>query len=198
VSTTELIARLGSGDADERAMALAALVGQGGRAAPALAEALDDPDERVRAQAARALAEIADPRTADRLAAATEDASPDVRGRAAVGLARIGDPRAIDALVRTIGDVPDPLHHPSSAGVAALVEVGPPALPAVAPLLTAEDPTTRQRAFLVLTSVVSGMGEDWRSLWEANGRYDPNGDAADREAAAARWTGWIRALSPRG
>jgi HEAT repeat protein len=151
VSTADLIDRLASADFNERAQALAALVGEGAAAAPALVEALSD--ARVRAPAARALAEIAAPDTADVLAAALDDPDPAVRGHAALGLARLRDPRALDALVRTIDDLPDPLRHPYTASVRALIELGPPALEAVEPLLAADDPTTRERAALVARSV---------------------------------------------
>jgi HEAT repeat protein len=182
---SELIERLRSDDSNERAKALAALVGEGRAAVPALLRALDDPDAGVRAQAARALVEIADPETADRLAAATEDTDPGVRGHAARGLARLGDPRALDALVRTIDDLPDPLHHPFTGSVYSLIDLGAPALPAVAPLLESDDPTTRLRAFMVVQSVVSAA-ENWSAVWDATGRYDPNAESSDA-SALTRW-----------
>jgi HEAT repeat protein len=180
------IERLRSDDFNERAKALAALVGQGRAAVPALLQALGDPDAGVRAQAARALAEIADPETADRLAAATEDADAAVRGHAARGLARLGDPRALDALVRTIDDLPDPLHHPFTGSAYALIELGAPALPAVAPLLDSDDPNTRLRAFMVVQSLVSAAG-NWSAVWDETGRYDPNAESSDASALKA----WI-------
>jgi HEAT repeat protein len=151
VSTPDLIEQLRSDDFNARAQALAALVGQGPSAAPFLVDALKT--EALRAHAARALSEIAEPSTADALAAALDDPDPEVRGHAAVGLARLRDPRALDALVRTIDDLPDPLHHPYTASVYALIELGTPALEAVEPLLAADDPTTRERAVLVARSV---------------------------------------------
>lgn len=192
-SPSELIARLGSAEFNERAKALAALVGQGRSAAPSLARALDAPDDLIRVQAARGLAEIADPSTADTLAVATDDGNADVRGNAALGLARIGDPRAVDALVRTIDDVPDLIHHPYTSSVYGLIDLGSASLPAVAPLLSADDPTTRLRAFVVVRSVVSSVdeGSDWNVLWDTLGRYDPDAERAEREAAAALWTDWI-------
>jgi HEAT repeat protein len=149
----QLIARLSTEDANERAAALAGLVAQGSAAVPALRSLLEEGDDQRRAAAARALAEIADPDTADALARATEDSEPAVRGHAAVGLARIGDPRAPEALARTIDDVPDLLHHPYTAAVRALIGLGELALPAVLPLLSAEDPVTRERAALVVQAV---------------------------------------------
>jgi HEAT repeat protein len=193
-SSSELVVRLRSADFNERARALAALVGQGPAATPTLVRALEGADEGVRVQAARALAEIADPASAESLAAATEDGNAEIRAHAAAGLARVGDARALDALVRTIDDLPDFEHHPYTSSVYALIDVGRPALPAVAPLLSAEDPTTRERAYAVLSAVVPTLAEggDWPALWEELGRYDANGERAGREAAAAQWADWIR------
>jgi HEAT repeat protein len=193
-TASELIERLGSDDFNERARSLAALVGLGRGAAPALRKALDDGDPTLRAQAARALSEIGDPDSADVLSAATADPDNAVRAYAAVGLARLGDTRALDALVSTIDDLPDPLHHPYTASVYALIDLGSASLPAVAPLLRAESAATRERAFLVVRSVVSAT-EDWTPLWERLGRYDPNGDQVARDAAARQWEERIRARS---
>jgi HEAT repeat protein len=193
-SPAELVRGLGADDPTERARSLAALVVLGSAAVPALLEALDRPgDGEARRLAAQGLAEIGDPRTADALAAASTDADPEVRGQAALGLARIGDRRALEALARTIDDLPDPLHHPYTGAVYALIDLGPPALTAVAPLLSAEAPATRQRAFAVVQSVVAAMdGTDWAALWVELGRYDPAGDDTAREAAATQWARWIR------
>ena len=162
----DLIARLGSDDFNERAKALAALVGQGRAASGLLVKALDSDDDQLRVQAARGLSEIADPATAGALDAATRDEEATVRGHAAVGLARIGDPRAVDALIRTIDDLPDPLHYPYTAAVYALEALGRPAVPAVLPLLDSDDPNTRRRALVILQSVVPGS-EAWDAAqWE--------------------------------
>jgi HEAT repeat protein len=193
-SPSDLIERLRSADFNERAKAFAALVGQGRSAAPALVRVLEEPDDLVRTQAARALSEIADPGTADALAAATNDGNANVRAHAAAGLARIGDERAVEAMVRTIDDLPDLMHHPYTSSVYGLIDLGRPSLPAVAPLLSADDPMTRLRAFVVVRSVVSALeeGSDWNALWDSLGRYDPDAERAEREAAAELWTDWIR------
>ena len=109
----------------------------------------------------------------------------------AAGLGRVGDPRAVEALVRTIDDRQDVLHYPYTSSVYGLIALGAPALPAVAPLLDASNPVTRQRAYAVLQSVVEAMPEigDWQGLWERLGRYDPHDDA--QAAAAAQWRDWI-------
>jgi HEAT repeat protein len=188
----DLVERLSDPDFNERAKALAALVRAGRPASPALAGALDSEDDAVRAQAARGLAEIADAATADRLAAATHDRDPVVRASAALGLARINDDRAVEALVRTLDDFPDFEHDPYTSSVYALIDLGRPALPAVAPLLSAEDPTTRVQAWAVVTGVLQDEADAWVPLWESLGRYDPSADEEQREAAATRWQAWIR------
>lgn len=189
----ELIEQLSSPDFTTRALALAALVEQGAAATAGLARALGEPDDRVRAQAAQALSEIADPEAADALANATADTSGDVRGYAALGLARIGDHRANDALVNTLDELPDLEHHPYSASVYGLIDIGQAALPAVVPLLGAPDPTTRARAFIVVRAAVESMPEiqDWNELWGSLGRFDPYGENPARDAAARNWQGWV-------
>jgi len=187
---------LDAADPAQRAKALAALVAAGRTATPVLLRGLASADADVREKAAQGLAEIADPSTADALAAALADPAPRVRGRAAQGLAALGDARALDALVRTIDDFPDVLHAPHTVATYVLVARGPKALPAIAPLLDAPQPMTRQRAFLVLQTVVSAMPQagDWRTLWQSLGAYDPNAaDASARAAAAAQWRQWIAA-----
>ena len=83
-----------------------------------------------------------------------------MRAFAAVGLARIDDPRAVEALVPTIDELQDPLHYPYTAAVYALEAIGEPAVPAVVGLLNADDPNTRRRAQVVLSSAVPGS-EGW-------------------------------------
>lgn len=192
-SVAELIDQLSSSGFNERALALAALVQQGRSATPALTRALEGPNHHLRAQAAQALGEIADPRSADALANALVDSNPDVRAHAAMGLARIADPRAIDALVRTIDDLPDETHYPYTLSVYGLIEMGRRSLPTVVPLLRAADPNTRRRAFLVIRSVLEQLpeGKDWNQRWRSLGRYDPDGDQAERDDAADRWRDWI-------
>src|SRR5262245_39625974 len=97
-SVADLVEQLNSPDFNARALALAELVQRGRAATPALLEALKSADDRLRAQAAQGLAEIADPLSAEPLALALNDGSGEVRARAAHGLARISDSRAIGAL----------------------------------------------------------------------------------------------------
>jgi HEAT repeat protein len=178
-----LVDTLGATDPNERAKALAELVGAGRQATTALIAALSGTDPAVRVQAAQALAEIADPSAEQTYVSLLEDPEPAVRGRGAQGLAAIVSPRAIDALARTIDDLPDLLHFPSTLAVQALIAQGPKAATAVAPLLQAPSPVTRERAILVLRSL-AGEPSDSQELAAALRRYDPYADEAGREAAA--------------
>jgi HEAT repeat protein len=178
-----LVDTLGAADPNERARALAELVGAGRRATPALIEALAGTDPSVRVQVAQALAEIADPSAEQAYVDLLEDPEPAIRGRGAQGLAAIGAPRAIDALARTIDDLPDLLHYPSTLAVQALIAQGPKAAVAAAPLLQAPSPVTRERAVLVLRSLAGAL-PDSQELAAALARYDPYADETDREAAA--------------
>jgi len=187
---------LDAADAETRARALDTLVVAGRASTPVLLRALASREADVREKAAQGLAEIGDPAAAQALADALADPEPKVRGRAAQGLAAIGDPRSLAALVATIDDFPDPLHAPHTVSTYVLIARGRDVLPAVAPLLDARLPITRQRAFAVLQSLVTAMPEagDWGPLWQSLGGYDPNDpDAAARRAAAARWRQWIAA-----
>jgi HEAT repeat protein len=194
----ELVAQLGASQPNDRALALAALVMQGAAATPALLEALPQAPAPVRAQIARGLAEIADPRTADAMAALLNDPDPLVRGRGAQGLARMNDPRALDALVRTIDDLPDVLHWPHTVAVYLLIERGAEALPALAPLLQEPDPVTRTRAFHVLRTVLlQQRGEPaWQALAARLGDMDPYGADPGDPQVAGRWQAWLAAGAP--
>ena len=85
-----LVADLGSKDAVERRGARAALVQIGSEAVPLLLDALDAPQQRVRWEAAKSLAEIAEPAAAERLVAALGDKDPDVRWVVGVALIALG------------------------------------------------------------------------------------------------------------
>ena len=188
--TAQLIEKLSSPDANERALALAELVAGGPAGAPALRDALMSPDADVRAQAAQGLAEIGDAGSAELFANALGDRDERVRARGAQGLARIGDARALDALVRTIDDLQDFLHQPYTLAVHALIELGPRALPALAPLLKAPDAMTRARAILAIRGIASKR-EEADALWRTLGSYDANAPQAERDRAADLWSEWI-------
>jgi HEAT repeat protein len=90
-----LVADLRSRDGMVRLKAREALTSMGKRAVRQLIPLLKDPEDDVRWEAAKALADIADARAASDLVAALEDENGDVRWLAAQGLIAIGR----DALV---------------------------------------------------------------------------------------------------
>jgi len=194
MSTPADLGGLDAADPADRVSAFTALVIAGRASTPVFLRGLASADADVRVKSGQGLAETGDPTAADALADALSDPEPLVRGRAAQALAAIGDWRSLDALVRTIDDYPDVLHAPHTIATYVLIARGRDVLPSVAPLLDAPQPITRQRAFLVLQTLVSAMPEagDWRALWQSLGAYDPNGrDDAARSVAAAKWGQWI-------
>lgn len=103
-SVTQLIEQLGSKHVTERQHARAALVRAGSIAVPQLLDALDGPPQHVRWEAAKALAEIADPAAAERLVAALGDEDTDVRwvvGEALIALGRDAVNPALTALTKS-------------------------------------------------------------------------------------------------
>lgn len=194
MSTPTDLGGLDAPDPAERASAFGALVVAGRASTPVFLRGLASADADVREKSAQGLAETGDPTAADALADVLSDPEPLVRGRAAQALAAIGDWRSLDALVRTIDDYPDVLHAPHTIATYVLIARGRDVLPSVAPLLDAPQPVTRQRAFLVLQTLVSAMPEagEWRAIWQSLGAYDPNDrDDAARAVAAAKWAQWI-------
>ncbi|MBB3179052.1 HEAT repeat domain-containing protein [Variovorax sp. Sphag1AA] len=190
---------LDAADPADRMSAYTALVIAGRVSTPVFLRGLASADADVREKSAEGLAETGDPAAADALADALSDPEPLVRGRAAQALAAIGDWRSLDALVRTIDDYPDVLHTPHTIATYVLIARGRDVLPSVAPLLDAPNPVTRQRALLVVQTLVSAMPEagDWTTLWQSLGAYDPNSrDDAVRAACAAKWAQWISARCP--
>jgi HEAT repeat protein len=163
----EAVADLSSSDAIVRDQTIALLVSYGTRATAALLPLLDGTDPELRARAARALAYIADPGTADRLASLLDDDDPFIRSHAAHGLAQMQDPRALEALIKTIDDLPSKTQMNASQSTAALVAMGEPALARVADLLTAPSPETRARARLVILQVANRLPPAEASAWRA-------------------------------
>lgn len=107
-----LAADLGSKSAVVCRDARAALVQIGSAAVPPLLDALDAPQQHIRWEAAKALAEIADPATVERLVAALGDKDSDVRwvvGGALIALGRV----AVKPLLTTLtkSDLPDGVHQ---------------------------------------------------------------------------------------
>jgi len=199
MSTPTDLRGLDAADPEDRASAYTTLVIAGRASTPVFLRGLASADADVREKSAQGLAETGDPSAADALADALADPEPLVRGRVAQALAAIGDWRSLDALVRTIDDYPDVLHAPHTIATYVLIARGRDVLPSVGPLLDVPQPVTRQRAFLVLQTLVSAMPEagDWETLWQSLGAYDPNSrDDAARAVAAAKWVQWISVHCP--
>ena len=170
----EAVADLASPDAIVRDQTIALLVSYGTRATAALLPLLDGADAELRARAARALAYIADPSTADRLAELVDDDDRFIRSHAAHGLAQMKDPRALEALIKTIDDLPSKTQMNASQSTAALAAMGEPALSRVADLLTAPSPETRARARLVILQIASRLPSAEAAAWRARVAAAPN------------------------
>ena len=188
-----LLADLQDADFNVRALALAEIVEAGRAVAPDLVAALPDADTTLKPQLAQALAEIAEPASADALAGLLDNQDERVRAFGALGLARIGDPRAQAALIHTIDDFADVLSAPYTLSTYALIDQGPAALTAVLPLLEAASATTRAHAFVVIHDIVSAEPDtgNWPALWRQLGSYTADGPEAQRHTAARLWADWI-------
>jgi HEAT repeat protein len=181
-----LVEQLGADDFNVRARALAELVRRGRASTQALQAAIGGMDPEVQVQALQGLSEIADPASAPVFAGFLDAPDERLRAFAAQGLSRIGDPRALEALVRTIDDYQDVLHDLVTPAVLQLIARGPAALPAVAPLLAASDPTTRARALHVVRQIVEANPRlgTWEALATKLGACDPGAPPPMRANAA--------------
>jgi HEAT repeat protein len=106
-----LVADLGSDSAVVRRDARSALVEIGSAAVPRLLDELDAPKQHVRWEAAKTLAEIADPSAAERLVTALADKDSDVRwvvGAALIALGRAAVRPLLAALTQS--DLPDSVY----------------------------------------------------------------------------------------
>ncbi|MFN0009777.1 MAG: PVC-type heme-binding CxxCH protein [Planctomycetota bacterium] len=86
----------------------------------ALHELLANDDAEIRAQAARVLGDLREPRATAKLVEMLGDPSPRARMYAAIGLGRIQDPAAVEplfALVRATGETDPTLRHASIFGL---------------------------------------------------------------------------------
>jgi HEAT repeat protein len=92
---------LHSKDGEERRKARLSLVNLGSEAVDPLMEMLQDPDHEVRWEAAKALGEIADPRSAPALVETLEDSGFDLRWLAAEGLIALGK-AGLEPLLQTL------------------------------------------------------------------------------------------------
>jgi HEAT repeat protein len=84
-----LVAKLAGSDGEERERARRLLVAIGSPAVARLVESLESPKKQVRWEAAKALADMADPAAAEALVKALEDKIFDVRWLAAEGLIKL-------------------------------------------------------------------------------------------------------------
>jgi HEAT repeat protein len=196
-SDDELIQRLRDGATVPDAAA--ALVQRGSAALPVLHAALGDSDPELRARASEILAQIADPKSVDTFVAALQDSDGRVRSDAAAGLAHIGDPRGIPALIATLDDYPDILHGGYSRSLYTLMRLGPPALPALEPLLRSPEVRRRWQGFTILEQIVRnmpGQKDQWERLRSELGSYAPDTPDEQRNEIADRWEAWIRRHAP--
>ena len=106
VNIAPLIADLGSNNGSVRVRARATLVYIGAQAVEPLVLALKDPNWHVRWEAAKALGEIGDPRSAPALVSALEDVRSGIRWLAAEGLIVIGR-EALPPLLQALIDRSD-------------------------------------------------------------------------------------------
>jgi HEAT repeat protein len=88
----ELVDGLGSKDGMARKQAREELVKTGASAAPKLRPLLDSPDKRLRWEALKALAAIADPDSLEAFRTLLDDPNADMRWLAASGLIKLGPP----------------------------------------------------------------------------------------------------------
>ena len=151
-----LVGDLGSDDHEVRIRALAALIGVGAAAVPALQGALAGSQQSARRAAAQALAEIGDPAAEATYRSMLGDQDTKVRARGAQGLHIIDAEGAAEALAAVIDELPDLLRHPVTIPVRALAARGAEGGRAVAPLLADDSGSTRERALLVLRMLANG------------------------------------------
>lgn len=83
-------------------------------------EALEDVDDATREEAAKALAEIADPSILDAVLAALEDEYWAVRAHLGWAVAKIGGPRAVDALITLFNDTMMEVQHEAVLAMASM------------------------------------------------------------------------------
>jgi HEAT repeat protein/predicted Ser/Thr protein kinase len=203
-----LIEMLRHEDADRRRNAVVALgetraVGQA--AIPELLDVLEDEDEAVRCEAARALGRIGAAAAVPSLVLALSDATGDlVRVSAAEALGRIG-PRAgvaIPALIATLKHEDDRI---CDAAAAALVAIGLPAAPALIEAVTDDDTRLRLRAASVLTEVAAAAtpndSSSARSInepsYSSGSRGDSSRDSAHPAPGSRARTARASDTSPR-
>ena len=154
----DLIGMLRHEDASFRRTAVVALGEKrsvGRDAVPQLVEVLEDKDEAVRREAARALGKIGAAAAVPSLVVALNDAPDDlVRVSAAEALGRIG-PRAAVAIPALIAALKHAGDGVCDAAACALVRIGLPAAPALIEAVSDDDRRLGLRAAAVLTEIVT-------------------------------------------
>jgi HEAT repeat protein len=139
-----------SGDDERAEAAVRALAARSPAALPALGEWLTGPDAEARWWAARALAELDDPRVPALLRQALGDADPDVRLCAALGLRRRPSPEAIPDLAGLLGSTDRLL---ARLAADALIAVGSAATEALLRVMERGSPAARLEAVRALAGV---------------------------------------------
>src|SRR6266566_2117311 len=199
------LAKLRSDDVLVQNEGVAAVIHIGMAAIPAVLPLLESDMSEQRAQAMYALAQIADPGTAEAFQRGLQDQDERVRAYAAEGLAHIDHQDALTACLHTLNDAPDEAHLDMTPAVRALGQMGMRAVPALLDLLMNEDEFTRLHAQRALEMILDqrhgfypGQGfptpeaeEQARAEWKDNGGYDYSADAATRAASVAKWQRWL-------
>jgi HEAT repeat protein len=126
---------------------------------PKLVEVLEDKDELVGSEAARALGKIGAEAAVPSLVVALSDAPDDlVRASAAEALGQIG-PRAAVAIPALIAALKHADDEVCDAAACALRKIGLPAAHALIEAVTDDDGRLRKRATAVLTEIVTAPPE---------------------------------------
>ncbi|MBL8863187.1 MAG: HEAT repeat domain-containing protein [Planctomycetes bacterium] len=155
-----------------------------------------------RAIALRAAGALGGPHVLDALLLGLAEADVVVRRAAVEGLGRLGDPAAAQILVNVLSDAGDaPI---ADAARAALIRVGPAAVPALARAAEGGTPRVRRESALVLAQLVAPeavppllelVSQDQRDAAAANelavlSCLDPRGGATATAPAEAWWNWW--------
>lgn len=135
-------------------------------------------DPAVRLEAARKLGRLGEPAVAALISALAADPLPRTRAMAAYTLGYLGDRRAVPPLAAALGD-PEP--DVAYDAAAALLRLGDDrGVPRLIAGLEHADPRVRAQCVGILSDATgSALG------------FEPDGDPIERQAAVARWRGWL-------
>jgi HEAT repeat protein len=142
-------------------------------------------DLRERLEASSLLARIGEPALPALMEAVASHPSARTRGMAAYTLGFLRDHRALDPLARALRDPDQDVRLEAATALLRLSDDR-----GLAPLVAGledTDPRVRARSILVLQQFV---GQSWG--------YAPDDDPMDRQAAVARWKGWLQERRERG